>query len=210
MDGAGTPGDPTGWFEELYSAAEAGEAVVPWDRGAPRLLLVQWANARGLDGTGRRALVVGAGFGHDAEFVTGLGFDTVAFDIAPTAVRSAKERFPGSRVRYLVADLLAPPEEWRSAFDLVVESHTVQSLPPELHAQAIERVGEMVAPGGTLLVIAAVGGEDGPASEGPPWPLTRSEVESFATDDLEPVRIEDLVDPADPETRRWRAEFRRP
>jgi hypothetical protein len=27
--------DPTGWFEALYAAAEAGEAVVPWYRRAP-------------------------------------------------------------------------------------------------------------------------------------------------------------------------------
>ena len=28
-------GNPTGWFEPLYVAAETGDAVVPWDRGAP-------------------------------------------------------------------------------------------------------------------------------------------------------------------------------
>jgi hypothetical protein len=28
--------DPTRWFDELSVAAEAGEAVVPWDRGSPR------------------------------------------------------------------------------------------------------------------------------------------------------------------------------
>jgi hypothetical protein len=38
---------------------------------------------------------------------------------------------------------------------LVVESLTVQSLPRQLRAAAIARVREVVAPGGTLLVIAA-------------------------------------------------------
>jgi poly-gamma-glutamate synthesis protein (capsule biosynthesis protein) len=201
--------DPTAWFDRLYAAAEAGEAVVPWERGAPRLLLVQWAEARGLEGGGRRALVVGAAFGDDAELVAGLGFDTVAFDIAPTAVQAARRRFPGSNVEYVVADLLAPPATWRDAFDLVVESHNVQALPDPLRPDAIARVTSFVAPGGTLLVLAAARDDDDAPVEGPPWPLTRAEVEMFRANGLEPVRIEDLLDPADPEVRRWRAEFRR-
>jgi hypothetical protein len=54
MAGSGSD-DPTRWFDELYVAAEAGEAVVPWDRGSPRLLLVQWAEEERLEGRGRRA-----------------------------------------------------------------------------------------------------------------------------------------------------------
>lgn len=201
--------DPTGWFEDLYRAAERGEAVVPWDRGAPWLLLVQWAEERGLDGTGRRALVVGCGLGDDAEFVAGLGFDTVAFDVAPGAVRAARRRFPDSAVHYQTADLLDPPPAWHHAFDLVVESHTVQSLPEPHRRQAIARVGPLVGPGGTLIVIASSRDED-ERVEGPPWPLSRAEIEDFATDGLEPVRTERMDDPADPGVRRWRAEFNRP
>jgi hypothetical protein len=67
----------------------------------------------------------------------------------------------------------------------------------------------MVAPGGTLIVIAAArDAEDGPV-QGPPWPLTKDEIDAFETDDVQPVRIEDLLDPADPDVRRWRAEFHR-
>jgi SAM-dependent methyltransferase len=199
-------GDPTGWFERLYSAAERGAAAVPWDRGAPHPVLVQWAAERGLDGTGRRALVVGSGLGEDAEHVAALGFDTIAFDVSPTAVRSARRRFPGSSVRYAVADLLDPPAEWLGAFDLVVENITVQSLPDPPRADAIANVGRMVAPGGTLLVIAAAR-DAGDAAHGPPWPLTRAEVESFAAGGLRTVRIDELREPA---IRRWRAEFHRP
>jgi protein-L-isoaspartate O-methyltransferase len=202
--------DATGWFERLYAAADEGEAVVPWDRGAPHPLLVEWAAARGLEGGGRRAVVVGSGPGQDAEYVAGLGFATVAFDIAATAVRSARARFPQSDVEYVTADLLDPPAEWRHAFDLVVESITVQSLPDALRPRAIAAVADMVARGGTLIVISgARDAEDGPV-DGPPWPLTRAEVDSFGSTDLQPVRIEDLRDAANPTVRRWRAEFRRP
>ncbi|MDX6347218.1 MAG: hypothetical protein QOF84_2008 [Streptomyces sp.] len=212
--------DPTGWFERLYTAAAHGEADVPWDRRAPHRLLVEWARARGLDGGGldgggldgggRRALVVGCGLGEDAEYVAGLGFDTVAFDIAPTAVRAARDRFPGSPVRYLTADLLDPPAEWRQAFDLVVESLTVQALPRALRPAATARVAGMVAPGGTLVVIAGARDEQDGRADGPPWPLTRADVEAFAASGLRTVRIEDIRDAADPGVRRWRAEFTLP
>ena len=203
-------GDPTGWFERLYASAEEGEAIVPWDRGAPRLLLVRWAEAEEVRGGGRRALVVGCGFGDDAEFLAGLGFDTVAFDVAPSAVRAAERRFPDSSVRYVVADLLHPPQAWRGAFDLVLESHNVQALPDDVRPEAIARAGSFVAPGGKLLVLAAARDEDNAPVDGPPWPLTRAEIAAFADNGLEVVRIEDIPDPAEPEVRRWRAEFRRP
>jgi SAM-dependent methyltransferase len=200
--------DATAWFERLYAAAEDGDAVVPWDRGAPHRLLAEWG--AGVDGGGRRALVIGSGLGADAEYVAELGFETVAFDVSATAVRTARRRFPESPVDYVVADLLDPPDEWHEAFDLVVESLTVQSLPDPPRRDAIAQVGRMVAPGGTLLVIATARDEaDGPV-HGPPWPLTRAEVELFGAGGLEPVRIEDLRDAEQPEIHRWRARFSRP
>ena len=199
--------EPTGWFERLYVAADEGEAIVPWDRGAPHPLFVEWAAARRLEGHGRRALVVGAGFGEDAEYLAQLGFATVAFDISATAVRAARERFPASTVEYVTADLLAAPAEWRAAFDLVVEIFTVQALPDALRTRATEAVAGLVAPGGTLIVITAARDEDDGPMQGPPWPLTRREVEAFGSTGLRAVRIEDLGHAGDPAARRWRAEF---
>jgi SAM-dependent methyltransferase len=203
-------GDPTAWFEQVYAAAAAGQTEVPWDRGVPSPFLVQWAQQRGLDGTqGKRAVVVGCGLGEDAEFVAGLGFQTVAFDISPTAIATARRRFADSAVEYLVANLLDPPGVWHRAFDLVVESLTLQALPDPPRREAIPRVGDLVAPGGTLIVIARAR-DDGEAVDGPPWALTRSEIDALGQAGLEPARVEDLRDEALPWPRRWRAEFRRP
>jgi hypothetical protein len=82
----------------------------------------------------------------------------------------------------------------------------VQSLPRELRAAAIARVRRFVAPGGTLLVIAAVKDTAADRPDGP-WPLTRAEMESFAADGLERLRLEDF---RDADAHRWRAELRRP
>lgn len=199
--------DPTGWFERLYANAAEGAAVVPWDRGRPTPLLVEWADAADLAGNGRRAVVVGGALGDNAEYIARRGFATVAFDVSPTAVRLARQRFPDSIVEYRVADLLDPPAEWRDAFDLVVEVATIQSLPYHIRGAAIVQVGQMVAPGGTLIVIA-YGTAGDPDPDGPPWPLTREEIDAFATGDLRPARIEETYDDTS-RILRWRAEFTR-
>lgn len=199
--------DPTGWFERLYTAAVRGEAEIPWDRGHPHQLLVEWAQSHRPAGRGRRALVVGCGLGDDAEYVAGHGFDTVGFDVSATAIETARARHPGSAVDYLTADLLAPPAQWSHAFDLVVESLTVQSMPPSTRPTTIANVGRFVRPGGTLLVVAFAGA-DGDEAAGPPWPLSRADVESFGVDGLSAVRVEGISDPASPMDR-WRAEFHR-
>jgi SAM-dependent methyltransferase len=184
--------------------------VVPWDRGAPHPLLVEWLEREPPDGFGRRALVVGSGPGNDAERLAAHGFDTVAFDVSPTAVAAARRRFPDSPVDYRVADLLAPPAEWREAFDLVLEVMTVQSMPPAVRARATAGVTSFVAPGGRLLVITTARASAAPHGDGPPWPLSRDEVDAFADGGaLAAVRIEERPNPERPEILRWRAEFRR-
>ncbi|WP_336083762.1 class I SAM-dependent methyltransferase [Nocardia sp. SSK8] len=198
--------DPTGWFEPLYVEAAAGTSVVPWDREDPNPLLVDWFAQRATE-PGGTALVVGCGYGTDAEFVAAQGFRTTAFDVSPTAIRGARARFPQSPVTYTVADLLRPPATWTGAFDLVVESITVQSLPPEVHATAIAGIRAALAPGATLLVVADVSATTPTA--GPPWPLTRTEIESFADGDITPVRIDLVPRPDIPGLHRWRAEFHR-
>lgn len=202
-------GDPTGWFEQVYAAAAAGQTAVPWDRGVPSRYLTEWALTRLGTGAAKRAVVVGCGLGDDAEFIAGLGFQTTAFDISPTAIATASGRFPGSAVRYQTADLLNPPPEYHQAFDLVVESLLLQALPEPPRRDAIRMLGGLVAPGGTLIVIARAR-EPGQPVSGPPWALTSAEIDAVADSGLEPVAIEDLTDPQMPWPRRWRAEFRRP
>ncbi|QLQ40382.2 class I SAM-dependent methyltransferase [Micromonospora robiginosa] len=199
-------GDSIGRFERLYAEAGRGTAEVPWDLAAPHSLVAEWTARVRPDGSGRRAVVVGCGFGRDAEHLAGLGFDTVAFDVAPSAVREARRRHAGSAVRYEVADLFDPPAAWSDGFDLVLESMNVQALPVDLRAAATAAVGRLVAPGGLLLVIAA-GRRPDEAVDGPPWPLTRAEVESFGVGGLTAARIEEITAPDG--GLRWRAEFRR-
>jgi SAM-dependent methyltransferase len=199
-------GDATGWFERLYAEAANGQAIVPWDRRAPHPLLVEWIDQHpGL--AGRRTLVVGSGLGEDAAYLATQGYRVIAFDISQSAIEAARRRFPTSPVDFRIADLLNPPREWHHHFDFVVESYTTQALPVRLRPTVALHVGRFVAPGGTLLVLA-VAREQGEPVEGPPWPLTRADIDCFAVEGLELVSIEELHDP--PDTYRWRAVFNRP
>ena len=105
IDASLARGDATGWFEDLYATARA-EDDVPWADGGPNAQLVSWLEASRPPAEGRRALVVGAGLGDDAEALAAYGFATTAFDISPTAVEWARRRFPDSAVEYRQADAL--------------------------------------------------------------------------------------------------------
>src|SRR5947199_724099 len=198
-------GKALSWFERLCRGADGGAAVVPWAELVPSPQLVAWLDAN--PSIGGRALDVGTGFGDNAEELARRGMDVVAFDVAATAVARARARFPGSPVRYLVADLLDPPADWRAAFDLVAETYTLQVLPPAERGAAVHALRTFVAPGGTLLVIAR--GREPAEPEGVgPWPLPRSGVQATAGDRLTLTAFEDFLDAEDPPVRRFRATFR--
>jgi len=171
-------GEPTRWFEETWSSGARDEIDLPWDRTAPYPPVVEHVAG---DTEGGRAVVIGAGLGADAEFLAAGGWQTTAFDIAPSAVRLARERHPGTAVDYRVADLLDLPGDLRAAFDLVVEVFTVQALPRSVRTDAVAGVRALVGPGGRALV-AEFERTDADLVAGPPWLLDRAEMESFAVD----------------------------
>ena len=123
---------------------------------------MDWRPGAGCAARAKRAAVVGAGLGTDAEYVASLGFDTLGFDVSPTAVRLANERSTQERARYEVGDLFALPDDWLGAFDLVVEIWTVQALPVDVRAQATAAIASLVAPGGRLLAISWARADDAP------------------------------------------------
>jgi SAM-dependent methyltransferase len=201
-------GDPTGWFEVLYKEAEAGKSTVPWaDRGANSSLIEFWSvNPQPTDG--KQALVIACGLGDDAEQLAAWGFETTAFDISETAIRTARDRFPKREVRYQVADLFQPPEEWVGKFDFVFEANTVHALPASIRAKAIQRIAGFVKPGGKLLAIVRGREVDEPEGESP-WPLTRAELGEFVHAGLTEESFEQYFDTEEPPARRYRVLYAR-
>ena len=202
-------GDPTGWFEALYKEGEAGQSIVPWADGQMNPHLIEFWRARPQNTVGKSALVIGCGLGDDAQQLAEWGYRTTAFDISATAIGNALKRFPESDVEYVVADLLAPPDEWTQNVDFVLEVYTVQALPIDLRSTAIERVASFVKPGGSLLVLARGREADEPVGQ-MPWPLSRAELAEFVRAGLKEESFENYFDDEDPPSRRFRVVYTRP
>ena len=200
-------GDPLGWFEDLYRQADENASIIPWVDFEPNPNLIDWLDRTGTTGPGR-ALKVGSGLGDDAEELSRRGFDTTAFDISESAIAWSRRRFPQSTVSYMVADLFSAPVGWESGFDFVLESYTLQVLPPELRAEAMRCIANFVKPNGTLLVIAR-GREPSDAKGKMPWPLTKDELSRLENQGLKKLSFEDYMDHEHPPVRRFRATYRR-
>jgi SAM-dependent methyltransferase len=202
-------GDQLGWFEALYKEAGGDNSAIPWADMEPNPRLVEFWQKHPLQTIGKRALVIGSGLGDDSEQLATWGFKTTAFDISPTAIAATRKRYPNSAVEYVVADLFDPPAAWRRAFDFVLEVYTVQAFTGELRARAVAKIADLVSPHGQLLVIARGREEGEPEGQGPPWPLTRDEIDGFLRAGLAEESFEDYADPEPPWVRRFRALYRR-
>jgi SAM-dependent methyltransferase len=208
-------GDPTGWFEQLYREGEAGKSVVPWADLQPHPLLVEFWKEHPLETAGKTALVIGSGFGNDAQQLAAWGFQTTAFDVSETAVRGAQKRFAAQQssakgsVKFEVANLLDPPPNWERCFDFVLEINTLQALPAAIRSTAIKNIARFVSPGGHLLVIAR--GRDLTDPEGQmPWPLTRQELAAFTHLGLVERSFRDFPNSEEPLERRFRVLYQFP
>ncbi|MGG6268197.1 class I SAM-dependent methyltransferase [Leptolyngbya sp. AN10] len=195
-------GDPLGWFEALYATANGDPNAVPWARLTPNALLLDWLDRDLI--RGKTAIVIGCGLGDDAEELAKRGLNVTGFDISESAIAWCDRRFPNSPVTYQVADLFALPEAWKGTFDFVLESYTIQAMPPELRAKAIPKIAELVASSGQLLVICR-GREPEQDLTTVPFPLTKAELIGFQQAGLSEMEFEDLAEPGT--VRRFRVRY---
>jgi SAM-dependent methyltransferase len=203
--------DALGWFDRLYTTAGGDAATIPWADLQPNGYFVEWAESHGLSGDDgrRKALVCGCGLGDDAEALSTIGFDVTAFDISPAAIEWAKRRFATSRVSYVVANLLSPPADWIGKFDFILEAYTLQVLPSEMQTAAMKSMARLVAPGGSILLIARGRDEHAPRGLDFRWPLSRVDLKVLKECGLREDSFEDLLEDADPPVRRFRAVYSR-
>lgn len=202
-------GDATGWFEQLYKEGVAGETEIPWADLEPNRFFKAWAEKNGLQGGGRKAMVVGCGLGDDAIYLERLGFEVTAFDISQTAVGWAKRLHPQSKVQFKQGDLLEPDPDWLGAFAFVLEIYTIQPLPLELRPTVIDRVASLVALGGKLVVVAR-GRKDDEEPDQLPWPLSRRDLSRFLENGLNQIGFEEIPPEPDDDTPRFIVEYERP
>lgn len=176
------PQNPTAWFEPLYAEAQGDPAQVPWAKNQPHPYLQQWLSINSPSAAektaGKLALVIGCGLGDDAELLASIGYQVTAFDISPTAIAWCHQRFPDSTVNYLAADLFDLDPQWQGKYNFIFECKTIQALPLNVRSQVIRQIAPLVAPQGTLLVIARHRDPD-TIPDGPPWALSDVELSQF-------------------------------
>jgi SAM-dependent methyltransferase len=185
-------GEPTGWFEPLYAAAGRDPSPIPWVRRAPHPYLVDWLAGPVTSPPGRRAVVIGCGWGDDAALLAEHGYEVAAFDVAPSAVARARRRFRRRGVDWRVADLLALPDGLEGAFDLVVEVETVPWLPGVVRDAAMQAVASLAAPRGVVVAVTKLATSDDARGhvDGPPWPQAPSERAAYPAGGLVRLALE--------------------
>jgi len=172
-----TKGRPLEWFEELYKLGRFDSSLIPWADLQPNPNLTEClAKSGSINGKIKDCLVIGCGLGDDAEYLHSLGFHVDAFDISETAIEMCKARFPKSKVKYFVDNLLNMKS--KKKYDFVYEGNTLQVLPENLRKRAIDELPKLLKFKGKLLIVCR-GREECDDKGNMPWPLTMNELKKL-------------------------------
>jgi methyl halide transferase len=170
-------------WEELYQKGET-----RWEKGGPSLPLKEYLAARKLQG---RTLVPGCGRGHEVALAVEHGLDATGLDIAPTAVKEARERYPHLAERFVLGSLFDPPAAMRGAFDVVLEHTCMSALPPTLRMDYRRGIDLTLRRDGLLVGVWYINPDLDPGEEGPPYPFSVADLTALFADGYE--ILEDYV-----------------
>lgn len=162
-------GNMTDW-EASYQQGET-----PWDRGeaAPALAEIVEKFPTLFKG---RILVPGCGLGHDARWLAAQGCEVVGLDIAPTALKKARELDPTHRVEFTQTDLFDLPKILLGSFDIVWEHTCLSAMPPELRPRYAAAYKSALKPGGTIVGVFYLNPDMDPGETGPPFAISVEEL----------------------------------
>ncbi|MEM8836022.1 MAG: methyltransferase domain-containing protein [Planctomycetota bacterium] len=202
-------------IERVYQESEGEADRIPWSSRRPNPSLLAWLNVEAprLVRPGARVAVVGCGLGFDAASLVDRGYDVEAFDACASAIDWARRLHPQCASAFHKADIRDMPARTMHRFDLVVEVHTIQALPPRYRPEIAKGVCDLVGKCGVLIAIARGRDASVPLADvtGPPFELTAPELhELIEAQGLEALRpIDDFEDDNAPPVRRLRGVFQR-
>lgn len=158
----GTVPSPTSWWEDLYRSSDV--ASLPWyspsldvDLGAALAIRAK---------PGIRVLDLGTGPGTQAIALAKRGYEVVATDIAPSAVRKAAHVAEREKVRieFRVDNILDSKLE-DGLVDAIVDRGVFHVMPPESRPRYVAAVHRILRPRGLLFIKAFSDKE--PRQQGP-------------------------------------------
>ena len=194
---------------ERWDSRYRGTSRPGWDKGSPSSHL-EAAVEGGLIKPGR-AVVLGCGTGTNAIYLAKKAFDVTAIDIAPTALNLAQEKAQKAdvKVRWLLADVLAPPE-YVETFDFIFDRgcyHGVRRSNAQGYVKTVKRLSHS---GTHVLILAGNANEE--RHYGPPR-VREEELRGDFSSAFDFVRLDtvhfDSVDPKKQGALAWSVLLRR-
>jgi 2-polyprenyl-3-methyl-5-hydroxy-6-metoxy-1,4-benzoquinol methylase len=153
------------YWEQRYQAED-----MPWEKGEPSPGLVDFLAAHPELPRGT-VCVPGCGSGHDVREWAKAGFNAFGYDLAPSAIRLAREKTSaaGLTAKFQLADFLHddPPER----FDWLFEHTLFCAIDPGARDEYVRAVLRWLKPDGQYLAVNYFI----PDEDGPPFGTTREE-----------------------------------
>lgn len=159
-------------LNEQFWTNRYNEGKMGWDMGRVSPPLSAYIDQ--LEDTSLEVLIPGAGNAYEAEYFMDKGFTSVYVnDISAAAIESFKKRVSKFPEEYLLhADFF----DLDMKFDLVIEQTFFCALHPSLRKQYVEKMVELIRPGGRLVGLLF----DAPMNtEHPPYGGYREEYEQY-------------------------------
>ncbi|HZS18725.1 MAG TPA: methyltransferase domain-containing protein [Candidatus Udaeobacter sp.] len=153
---------PPEFWDVRYTAGET-----PWDfHGVPAELKAFLKTSQ--PGS---VLIPGCGTGYEVRAFHEAGWKVTAIDFSPVATERARASLGGLASRVIHGDFFTHDFGSRY-FDVIYERTFLCALPPDLWPAYVERMTQLLRPGGKLVGIFLYGEEHDP----PPYPLSLEKV----------------------------------
>lgn len=153
-------------WEQRYQTGD-----MPWEKGAPSPGLVDFLAAHPELSRGT-VCVPGCGTGHDVRAWARAGFDAFGFDLAPSAIRLAREATTaaGLKAQFQMADFLRDEPPFQ--FDWLFEHTLFCAIDPKDRDDYVRAVLRWLKPSGAYLAVNYLI----PDEDGPPFGTDREEL----------------------------------
>ncbi|PFH10489.1 thiopurine S-methyltransferase [Collimonas sp. PA-H2] len=172
------PSHPDFWSERFE------QDFMPWDNGGVPLALQQYVNRSKPAST----LIPGCGTGYEVAYLAEAGWDVTAIDFSGAAVGAARAVLGKWSGRVLQADFFT--YEAQQPLGFIYERAFLCALPPARRADIVSRWAELLPSGATLAGFFFF--DDSP--KGPPFGISRAELERLLHADFELADEQDVTD----------------
>ena len=155
----------------IYWETQYQSQSTPWEKGAASPGLVDFL-AQHPELPRGTVCAPGCGTGHDVRSWAGAGFPAVGCDIAPSAIRLARQKTHAAKLtaRFIQTDFLHSDPPW--LFDWVFEHTLFCAIQPHDRDDYVQALLRWLKPGGQYLAVNYLI----PDKKGPPFGTTRDEL----------------------------------